>query len=104
MFSSELDKFVFDINFSFKKKFNLKNNKLFQYILASCLLLLFIYVFTKGLVNKLKMSSKLARLFTSVDARIQKNMSDQMKAKWNHEAGDVINYETIALNNLTEKK
>jgi len=33
------------------------------------------------------MSSKLARLFTSVDARIQKNMSDQMKAKWNHEAG-----------------
>ena len=50
------------------------------------------------------MSSKLARLFTSVDARIQKNMSDQMKAKWNHEAGDVINYEKIALNNLTEKK
>ena len=41
------------------------------------------------------MSSKLARLFTSVDARIQKNMSDQMKAKWNHEAGGIINLKTI---------
>ena len=50
------------------------------------------------------MSSKLARLFTSVDARIQKNMSDQMKAKWNHEAGSIINLKTIIKVDIKAKK